>query len=51
MVEMDREIAIRNAMEQYKEYAVKNAVDAFNEGYLLGVKYAKQVYGEEQNEN
>lgn len=51
MVEMDREIAIRDAVELYKEYAVKNAVDAFNEGYLLGVKHAKQIYGEEQNEN
>lgn len=51
MVGIDEEIAIRNAMEHYKDEAVKNALDAFNEGYLLGVKYAKQVYGGGGHEN
>lgn len=34
---------VLDAIEKYKSEAVKNAINAFNEGYLLGLHYAEQV--------
>ena len=41
---LDLEIEMENAVEQYKQQAVKNLVAAFNEGYMLG-RHAERVFG------
>lgn len=38
------ELEMNDAVEQYKDMAVKNAVAAFNEGYMLGRKHAERVF-------
>ena len=35
---------VRDAMEAHKAEAVKNAVNAFNEGFLLGRQYGESLY-------
>lgn len=46
---LDFELEMNNAVEQYKEQAVKNLIAAFNEGYLLGRKHAERVFGGGEN--
>lgn len=36
-------------MSTFTTEAVKTVTNAFNEGFLLGVKHAKKVFGEEAN--
>lgn len=38
-------------MEKYQLEAAKNAMNAFNEGYILGKSHAEKVFGEGENEN
>ncbi len=38
---------IIDAMEIYKSEAVKNAINAFNEGFMLGRQYAEQLFNNE----
>lgn len=38
---------IVNAMESFKSEAIKNTVNAFNEGFMLGQQYAEQVFKNE----
>ena len=40
-----KEAEYRESVEAFKAEAVKNAVSAFNEGYLMGKKHAEDVYG------
>lgn len=42
---MGKQTEYLEAMEAFKAEAMKNAVRAFDEGYLLGRKHAKEVYG------
>lgn len=35
---------VLDALESIKSEAIKNAVNAFNEGFALGEQYAKQFY-------
>lgn len=42
---LDFELEINDAVDQYKDEAVKNAIAAFNEGYMLGRKHAERVFG------
>lgn len=37
-------------MEKFRAEAVKNTVNAFNEGYMLGKMHAELVFGEGENE-
>jgi hypothetical protein len=46
---LDFELEINDAVDQYKDEAVKNAVYAFNEGYMLGRKHAERVFGGGEN--
>lgn len=46
---LDFELEMNNAVEQYKEQAVKNLIAAFNEGYMLGRKHGEYVYGGGEN--
>ena len=46
---LDFELEINDAVDQYKDEAVKNAVYAFNEGYMLGRKHADRVFGGGEN--
>lgn len=41
----------RDAVDAYEVEAAKNAINAFNEGYLLGMKHAEAVFGETKDEN
>lgn len=41
----DLEMQINSTLEKYKAEAVKNAIDAFNEGFLLGRQVARQTLG------
>lgn len=41
----------RDAVDAYEVEAAKNAIKAFNEGYLLGMKHAESVFGEMKDEN
>lgn len=41
----------RDAVDTYEVEAAKNAINAFNEGYLLGMKHAEAVFGEVKDEN
>lgn len=34
---------VLDVIEKYKSEAIKIAINAFNEGYLLGLHYAEQV--------
>lgn len=38
-------------MEKFQSEAVKNAVNAFNEGYMLGKMHAEMLFGKGENEN
>ena len=40
------EQTILDALEAIRSEAVRNATNAFNEGYLLGRQYAEQLYNE-----
>ncbi|MBQ3474454.1 hypothetical protein IJH24_03485 [Candidatus Saccharibacteria bacterium] len=40
---------VLDALDAIRSEAVKNAVNAFNEGYLLGAQYAKQLYKENKS--
>ena len=42
---LDFELEINDAVDQYKDEAVRNAIAAFNEGYMLGRKHAERVFG------
>ena len=46
---LDFGLEINDAVDQYKDEAVRNAIAAFNEGYMLGRKHAEYVYGEDKN--
>lgn len=35
---------IKESLEDFKARAVENAVNAFNEGFLLGVKHAEREF-------
>ena len=48
---MEREQEYEDAVEVFRAEAVKNAVKAFNEGYLLGMKHAEMVFGKVENED
>ena len=37
---------IARIVETYKDEAIKNAINAFNEGFLLGVRHARTVFPE-----
>lgn len=39
---------INNIREAFRIEAIKNTVNAFNEGFLLGEKYAKQLFEEDK---
>lgn len=47
----DFEQEINDLLESFKNEAVKNAVNAFNEGYLLGRHHAEQMFSEDSDEN
>lgn len=47
----DFEQEINDLLESFKNEAVKNAVNAFNEGYLLGRHHAEQMFSEGSDEN
>ena len=47
---MDFEIKSTDLVEQYKVEAANMMIDAFNQGYLLGMQYAKQVLKEGVND-
>jgi len=40
-----------DAVGSHEAEAAKNAINAFNEGYLLGMKHAEAVFGEVKDEN
>lgn len=42
-IEIEKEID--QLAEQWRAEAVKNAVSAFNDGYMLGRKHAEMVFG------
>lgn len=46
-----REIEINESIEAYRQEAIKNAVNAFNDGYLLGLKYGRMALEGDKNEN
>ena len=53
---MDKKIvafedAVIECEENYRQQAMKMAVDAFNEGYRLGREHGMTVYGKGVNEN
>lgn len=35
---------VLDALEAYKAEAVKNAINAFNEGFMLGKQHAEKVF-------
>lgn len=41
----------RDAVDAYEVEAAKNVINAFSEGYLLGMKHAEAVFGEVKDEN
>lgn len=43
--ELNYEREIDNAIERYKDIAIKSAIAAFTEGYQLGQKHAERVFG------
>lgn len=43
----DKEISA--AMEAVRAEAMKNAINAFNEGFLLGVRHAKTILEKEES--
>lgn len=40
------EVECNELVSRFRDEAVKNAVNAFNEGYLLGRRHAQMVFGE-----
>lgn len=48
---LKEEIEIESALAEFQAEAIKNAVAAFNEGYLMGMHHAEMVYGKEQDED
>lgn len=40
----------RDSSRYYQEEAMKNAINAFNEGYLLGMQHARKIFeGKDEN--
>ena len=44
---MDIDEETSTTMSVFEKEAAKNAINAFTEGYLLGIKHAKKVLGAE----
>ena len=51
MNDIDFEKQTTDLVEQYKVEASNMVIDAFNQGYLLGQRYAKQYLKEINDEN
>lgn len=41
----NKEAEYRDSVETFKAEAIKNAINAFNEGYLMGKRHAEEVFG------
>lgn len=44
---LERELEYNDVIDPYKDQAVKNVINAFNEGYMLGRKHGEAVFGGE----
>lgn len=40
---------VYDALESHKEEAMKIVINAFNEGFMLGVKHANKAFGDTQD--
>ena len=47
----DSEIEINESIEAFRQEAVKNIVNAFNDGYLLGLKYGRMALEGKKDES
>ena len=46
-----REIELNNLLDQHRQEAIKQIINAFNDGYLLGLKYGRMALEGDADEN